>query len=108
MSDDKDWNTITAPPLVAPAKPKLKKPPMYKVVFLNDDYTPIDYVAGIIGLFFGHPDEKAWQLANDVHKKGKAIVGTYSKDVAETKVYLVVQDAQQMQYPLLLTIEEVQ
>lgn len=107
MSEDQDWNTITAPPLVAPAKPKLKKPPMYKVIFLNDDYTPIDYVTSIITIFFGHSDERAYQLANDVHKKGKAVVGTYSKDIAETKIFMVMQDAQQMQYPLMLTIEEV-
>jgi ATP-dependent Clp protease adaptor protein ClpS len=87
------------------AKPKLKKPPMYKVVLINDDYTPMEFVVHILEAFFGMNREKATHIMLNVHKQGKGICGIYTLDVAETKVAQVNEYSKQNQHPLLCTLE---
>lgn len=87
-------------------KPKLKKPPLYKVILLNDDFTPMDFVIEILMTFFAMPQEKATQVMLQIHTQGVGVCGTYSKDVAETKVYLVNDYSRAHQHPLLCTMEE--
>lgn len=86
-------------------KPKLKKPPLYKVVMLNDDYTPMEFVVEILERFFYMNREKATHVMLTVHTKGKAVCGVYSRDVAETKAAQVNQYARQNEHPLLCEIE---
>lgn len=87
------------------AKPKVKKPPMYKVVLLNDDYTPMDFVVSILELFFAMPRDKATRIMLQVHTKGKGICGIYSREIAETKVHQVNVFSRENQHPLLCTLE---
>jgi len=88
------------------AVPKLKQPPLYKVIILNDDYTPMDFVVLILEIFFGMPTEKATQVMLQVHVKGKGICGVYTHEVAETKVMQVNEYSRENEYPLLCTMEE--
>lgn len=90
---------------VEEAKPKLKKPRMYKVLILNDDYTPMDFVVHILEAFFNLPNEKAQNIMINVHTKGKGVCGVYTRDVAETKVEQVNDYSRQNQHPLLCTME---
>ena len=87
------------------AKPKLKKPPMYKVVLVNDDYTPMEFVVHILEAFFSMNREKATHIMLNVHTKGKGVCGIYTRDVAETKVAQVNEYSKQNQHPLLCTLE---
>ena len=87
-------------------KPKLKRPPLYKVVLLNDDFTPMEFVVEILKNFFGMNDEKATQVMLHVHTRGVGVCGVFSRDVAETKVQLVNDYSRQNQHPLLCTMEE--
>jgi ATP-dependent Clp protease adaptor protein ClpS len=89
----------------APVKPQLKKPPMYKVVVLNDDYTPMEFVIEVLQVFFGMNREKATQLMLAIHTTGKATCGVFTRDVAETKSAQVNQYAQESQHPLVSEIE---
>ncbi len=88
------------------AKPKLKRPPLYKVVLLNDDYTPMEFVVSVLEQFFAMGREKATQVMLQVHTRGKGVCGVFSHDVAETKVALVNQYAREHQHPLLCQMEE--
>lgn len=90
---------------VEEAPPQLKRPPMYKVVMLNDDYTPMEFVVETLELFFGANRERATQLMLQVHTQGKAICGVYTRDIAETKAAQVNQFARDHQHPLLCEIE---
>lgn len=87
------------------AKPKLKKPRMYKVIILNDDYTPMDFVVHILEVFFNLSHEKAQNVMLNVHTKGKGVCGVYTRDIAETKVAQVNDYSRQNQHPLLCTME---
>ena len=87
------------------AKPKLKKPPMYKVVIINDDYTPMEFVVHILEVFFAMNREKATNIMLNVHTQGKGICGIYTRDIAETKVAQVNEYSKQNQHPLLCTLE---
>jgi ATP-dependent Clp protease adaptor protein ClpS len=93
--------------LEAPAKPKLKKPPLYKVVLLNDDFTPMEFVVDVLETFFGMNREKATQVMLSVHTMGKATCGIFPRDIAETKSAQVNQYAQDNQHPLVSEIEAV-
>lgn len=88
------------------AKPKLKKPPLYKVVLLNDDFTPMDFVIEILMNFFAMSEEKATQIMLQVHTRGFGVCGVFTKDVAETKVQIVNNYSRQHQHPLLCSMEE--
>ena len=92
---------------VLSAKPKLKRPPMYKVMLLNDDYTPMDFVVEILEDFFSMSREQATHVMLTVHLQGKAVCGTYTRDVAETKAAQVNQYSRENQHPLLCEIEAV-
>jgi len=89
----------------AAAKPALKRPPMYKVILLNDDYTPMEFVVHVLEVFFGMNREKATQIMLAVHTQGRAVVGIFPRDIAETKSELVNQYARENQHPLISTIE---
>jgi ATP-dependent Clp protease adaptor protein ClpS len=91
---------------VQEAKPKLKRPPLFKVILLNDDFTPMDFVVQVLRTFFGMSEEKATQIMLHVHTQGVGVCGVFSKDVAETKVRLVNDYSRQHQHPLLCTMEE--
>ncbi|MDA0978832.1 MAG: ATP-dependent Clp protease adapter ClpS [Proteobacteria bacterium] len=93
--------------LEAPAKPKLKKPPLYKVILLNDDYTPMEFVVEVLQMFFGMNREKATQIMLAVHTQGKATCGIFPRDIAETKSAQVNQYSQENQHPLQSDIEAV-
>ncbi len=90
---------------VQEAKPQLKPPPLYKVVLLNDDYTPMEFVVEILEYFFNMSREKATQVMLAVHTQGKGVCGIFTRDIAETKAAQVNQYAQEHQHPLLAEIE---
>lgn len=92
---------------VQEAKPKLKQPSLFKVVLLNDDFTPMDFVVEILKIFFAMTEEKATQVMLHVHTRGVGVCGVFSRDIAETKVQLVNDYSRQNQHPLLCTMEEV-
>ncbi len=89
----------------ATAKPELKRPPMFKVLLLNDDYTPMEFVVHILERFFGMNREKATQIMLTVHTEGSATVGIFPRDIAETKSEQVNLYAQENNHPLMSTIE---
>jgi ATP-dependent Clp protease adaptor protein ClpS len=91
---------------VQEGKPKLKRPPLYKVLLLNDDYTPMDFVIEVLEYFFRMDREKATQVMLHVHTRGMGVCGIFTRDVAETKVALVNDYSRQNQHPLLCTMEE--
>jgi ATP-dependent Clp protease adaptor protein ClpS len=87
-------------------KPKTQRPPLYKVMLLNDDYTPMEFVVHILERFFGMNHAQALDLMLTVHKKGLAVVGVFSFEVAETKVAQVMDFARRHQHPLQCTMEK--
>jgi len=91
---------------VKEASPKLKRPPLYRVVLINDDYTPMEFVVEVLESVFGMARNKATRVMLEVHTKGKGICGAYSYEIAETKVAQVTSFAQQQQHPLMCTMEE--
>lgn len=90
------------------AKPQLKEPSMYKVVLLNDDYTPMEFVVEILQMFFNLNREKATQIMLSVHTTGRGTCGIFTKDIAETKSAQVNQYAQDNNHPLVSDIEAVE
>ncbi|RMF98955.1 MAG: ATP-dependent Clp protease adapter ClpS [Gammaproteobacteria bacterium] len=92
---------------VAEARPKLKKPPLFRVILLNDDYTPMDFVVEVLERVFGMDRTRATRIMLEVHTQGKGVCGVYTYEIAETKVAQVSAYAEQHQHPLLCTMEEV-
>jgi len=92
--------------VVQESKPKLKRPPLYKVVLLNDDYTPMEFVVHVLELFFNLSREKATRIMLQVHIQGKGVCGTYNREIAETKVAQVNHYARENEHPLLCEMEE--
>ncbi len=90
---------------VQEARPALKAPPMYKVVLLNDDYTPMDFVVEVLEVFFSMNREQATKIMLTVHTAGRAVCGVFTRDIAETKAAQVNQYAKESQHPLLCEIE---
>lgn len=88
-------------------KPKLKKPPRYKVIMFNDDYTPMEFVVHVLQKFFNMGFEKATQIMLAIHTTGSAVCGIYTRDIAETKVNQVNQYAKENQHPLLSQAEAI-
>ncbi|MEN9866057.1 MAG: ATP-dependent Clp protease adapter ClpS [Pseudomonadota bacterium] len=86
---------------------KLKPPPMYQVLLLNDDYTPMEFVVAILQEYFNKDRETATQIMLCVHRDGKGVCGVYSKDVAATKVEYVLTHARKAGHPLQCVMEEV-
>lgn len=104
MMSDKDDHDGDADLAVA-TRPKTKRPPMYKVMLLNDDFTPMEFVITVLERFFGMNHAQAFEIMLTVHKKGLAVVGVFSHEVAETKVTQVMQAAREHQHPLQCTME---
>ncbi len=93
--------------VVQEAKPKLKKPALYRVDLQNDDYTPMEFVIDVLMMFFSMSQEQSTQVMLAVHTKGKGICGTFTKDVADTKASQVNQFARDSKHPLLCEVEVV-
>jgi ATP-dependent Clp protease adaptor protein ClpS len=92
--------------VIVETRPKTQRPPLYKVLLLNDDYTPMEFVVHVLERFFGMTHAQAFELMLVVHKKGLAIVGVFSFEVAETKVAQVMDFARRHQHPLQCTMEK--
>ncbi len=97
--DDKDVSVVVA------TRARTKRPPLYKVLLLNDDYTPMEFVIAVLERFFSMPHAEAFDVMLTVHKKGVAVVGVFSHEIAETKVAQVMDFARQHQHPLQCTME---
>ena len=93
---------------VATVKPKIKKPPLYRVIIFNDDYTPMEFVVFILIEIFHHPPERAERIMLSVHKDGMGVAGIYHLEIAEQKAYESAEEAKEHQYPLKINVEEVQ
>ena len=92
--------------IMVETRPKTKRPPLYKVLLLNDDYTPMEFVVIVLERFFGMNHTQAFEIMLTVHKKGLAVVGVFSHEVAETKVSQVMDFARKHQHPLVCTMEK--
>ena len=98
--DDQDFG------VALDVRPKTKWPPLYKVMILNDDYTPMEFVIMILERFFGMTHQESFDLMLTLHKKGLAVVGVFSHEIAETKVTQVIDMAQKQGHPLQCTLEK--
>jgi len=101
-----DFDADLAGQVVTKTQEKTEKPSMYKVLLLNDDYTPMEFVTHVLERFFGKSSEDAHQVMLHVHNHGVGICGVYTYEVAETKVSQVVDFARQNQHPLQCTMEK--
>lgn len=106
MSNQDDHQNDEGGLAVEPARPKLKRPPLYKVILLNDDYTPMEFVVLVLERFFQKDKETATRIMLHVHTRGVGVCGVYTKDVAETKVTQVNEFARANQHPLMCDMEE--
>ncbi len=86
-------------------KSKFRRPSMFKVVLMNDDYTPMDFVIEVLSKFFNMDSDKATEVMLTIHYKGKAVCGVYSSEIAETKVDQVCRFARNNEHPLMCTME---
>lgn len=100
-------NEVMDPTLKDKEKLKYKEPNMWKVVFMNDDFTPMDFVVAMLQKYHNKDVESAKKIMMDVHEKGKGIAGTYTHEIAETKMFMVNSRAQISGFPLKNVIEEV-
>lgn len=105
MSDKKDKET-GGDLALQEAKSKLQRPPLYKVLLLNDDYTPMEFVVQVLETFFRMDREKATQVMLHVHTRGVGVCGLFTHEIAETKVAQVNDFSRSHQHPLLCTMEE--
>ena len=103
MSDKLDEDDDTS--VLTQTRPKTKRPPLYKVLLLNDDFTPMEFVVHVLERFFGMTHAQAFEIMLTVHKKGIAVVGVFSHEIAETKVSQVMDFALRHQHPLQCTME---
>ncbi len=92
--------------VVTKTRPKTAKPPLYKVMLLNDDYTPMEFVVMVLEKFFQIGHSQAVEIMLTVHKRGLAVVGVFSHEIAETKVAQVMDYARRHQHPLQCTMEK--
>jgi ATP-dependent Clp protease adaptor protein ClpS len=106
MSDQDDEQQHPPGLATAEAKPELKQPPLYRVLLMNDDYTPMEFVVQVLMGFFNMSEEKATQVMLAVHTQGKGVCGVYTKDVAETKAAQVNQYSRDNKHPLLCEVEQ--
>ena len=102
--DGQDQGPTTG--VVVKPKPKVKKPALYKVIMLNDDYTPMEFVVMVLERFFNKTNEEATHIMLHVHQKGVGVCGVFTYEVAETKVTQVMDLARQHQHPLQCTLEK--
>ena len=111
MAGDKNKDFLTGPDddrdlVLEEARPATKKPPLFRVLLLNDDYTPMEFVVEILELIFGMDRPKATRIMLEVHTQGRGVCGVFTYEIAETKVAQVAAFADQHQHPLLCTLEE--
>jgi ATP-dependent Clp protease adaptor protein ClpS len=106
MSDQNPKDDEDDTLLLERTSPKLQKPPLFKVVLLNDDYTPMEFVVHVLEAIFGHNRENSTRIMLNVHKSGKGVCGIYTRDIAETKVTQVNSYARENKHPLLCDMEE--
>ena len=110
MSDsdrtNNDDNTGNGTGVAVRTRAKTKRPSMYKVLMLNDDYTPMEFVVHVLERFFGKSREEATQIMLHVHRRGVGICGVYTYEVAETKGTQVTEFARRNQHPLRCTLEK--
>jgi len=107
MSDDKKNNNDGSNTgVVVRTRPKTKKPSMYKVLMLNDDYTPMEFVVSVLERFFNKNHEEANQIMLHVHQRGVGVCGVFTYEIAETKVNQVMEFARRNQHPLQCTLEK--
>ncbi len=106
MMSDKDDDGDNDTSVALKTRPKTARPPMYKVLMLNDDYTPMEFVTYVLEQIFGLSGAQAVEIMLTVHKKGLAVVGVFSHEVAETKVAQVMDLARRNQHPLQCTMEK--
>ena len=92
--------------VVEEAQPRTKRPPLYQVVLLNDDFTPMEFVVDVLEHIFAMDRTGATRVMLEVHTRGKGVCGVYTYEIAETKVAQVMTYARQQQHPLLCTLEE--
>lgn len=104
MSDEDGSDKDTV--LLAAPKTKTEKPPLYKVMLLNDDYTPMEFVVYVLERFFGINHQQSVEIMLTVHKKGLAVVGVFTFEIAETKVTQVMDFALKNEHPLQCTMEK--
>ena len=103
---DKYRKDVPATGVVVKSKPKTKKPSMYKVLLLNDDYTPMEFVVHVLERFFSMNREDATRIMLHVHRRGVGVCGVFTYEVAETKVNQVVDFARRHEHPLQCTLEK--
>ncbi len=106
MSEERSDEEYQRGLVVEEAKPRLKRPPLYKVVLLNDDYTPMEFVVEILQTFFRMDRIQATQIMLHVHTRGKGVCGVFTFEIAETKAAQVNDYSRKHQHPLLCTLEE--
>ena len=104
--DDKNENGGSGTGVVAKTRPKTKKPSLYKVLLLNDDYTPMEFVVHILESIFNKTREEAVEIMLHVHRSGVGVCGIFTYEVAETKVSQVIEFARRHQHPLQCTMEK--
>lgn len=102
FDNDDDDDTL----LLESTQSKLSKPPMYKVIILNDDYTPMEFVVHVLEALFAHNRENATRIMLSVHKSGKGVCGIFTRDIAETRVTQVNSYSRENKHPLLCDMEE--
>jgi ATP-dependent Clp protease adaptor protein ClpS len=105
MSEEKEQDYDRAT-VVAERKPETKQPPMYKVLLLNDDYTPMDFVVTVLKQYFYKTLEQATKVMLQVHYDGAGVAGIYTSEIAETKVSQVNDYARSHGHPLMCTMEQ--
>ena len=107
MSEKDKGNKYTSSTdVIVKTKPKTKTPSMYKVLMLNDDYTPMEFVVHVLEKFFGKNRADATRIMLHVHQRGVGICGVFTYEVAETKVTQVIDYARRHQHPLQCTLEK--
>ncbi len=103
---DKKGNNIPSTDVIVKTRPKTKTPSMYKVLMLNDDYTPMEFVVHVLEKFFGKNRSEATRIMLHVHQRGVGMCGVFTYEVAESKVSSVVDYARRHQHPLQCTLEK--
>jgi len=107
MTQKTDRRSEHGPGLVVEeARPEVSRPPLYQVILLNDDFTPMDFVVVVLETFFNLDRERATQVMLHVHTRGKGVCGVFTREVAETKVTQVNEFSRTHQHPLLCTMEK--
>jgi ATP-dependent Clp protease adaptor protein ClpS len=105
-SDNDNDNQKPSDVTVLETKPKIKRPSLYKVIMLNDDFTPMEFVIHVLQLYFRKSQDEATQIMLHVHQRGVGVCGLYTYEVAETKASQVMDLARKNQHPLQLQLEK--